>query len=493
MIARKKPAYPDDRRMDMTAYMGPRRGGKRGFNGEYGQNPRDPKESYPSFLTDDVFALYKEAGFNFLMPEGDAYYGERMTPEGMVDEPIFQNSDLYHYMKMAEKHELDVYPTFEELFGPMTHNDGPFGDKEKKLIHDFIKTVEEFCPERFKGIMLTDEPRYYSVERIKAIVDYLHSEEIKAIKPELDIFSAMLPMYGAIGFLHPDYVGDEYSRHYRFDEERIRAYQYYMEICADAVGEFCYDYYPLGRDGWLSPGFYLNLEMAAQYGLEKGIPISITLQSFRMDSGYNVKTGRGRNIYRTPLYEDVRWQVYSALAFGVRRIGYFTFWQHYHECTSEVFNNAMVMYDPAEEKGYRVTEIYDAVKKVNEEILAIDHIFMRFSWKGCRVVRTSRERNIRLVKGGYEGGSLIELKADRDALVGCFENPEDGAEGYWIVNAENSYRNQMNEIEVVFQGATKLLYYRKGKEYDVPLEDGRFAIRLGVGEGIFAIPYCEES
>ena len=65
------------------------------------------------------------------------------------------------------------------------------------------------------------------------------------------------------------------------------------------------------------------------------------------------------------------------------------------------------------------------------------------------------------------------------------------------MNAENPFRAQINDVEVIFEGATRLAYYRKGKEYDIPLEQivingktcGIFQIRLGVGEGIFAIPY----
>ena len=82
MIAAKKPIYQNNRRIDITAYMGPRRAGKRDFNGAYGENPRDPKEGYPSFICDDVFTLYKEAGMNFLMPEADAFYGQIITEIG---------------------------------------------------------------------------------------------------------------------------------------------------------------------------------------------------------------------------------------------------------------------------------------------------------------------------------------------------------------------------------------------------------------------------
>ena len=164
----------------------------------------------------------------------------------------------------------------------------------------------------------------------------------------------------------------------------------------------------------------------------------------------------------------------------------------YHESTGEVYPKAMINYEPSEEKGYRATEIYYAVKEVNEEVLAIDHIFLRYKWQGCKVVRTSREKNIRLVKGGYEGGCITDVKATRDLLIGCFTHEEDQTEGYWIVNAQNPYRYEMNDVELCMEGAERLLYYRKGKEYDVPLQEGQFRVRLGVGEGIFVIPYGTE-
>ena len=489
MIAAKKPIYQNNRRIDITAYMGPRRAGKRDFNGAYGENPRDPKEGYPSFICDDVFTLYKEAGMNFLMPEADAFYGQIITEIGYQPEENFEKSDLYTYMKLAEKHDLVVYPTVEELFGPMTHRDGPFGDAEKRIIREFVETVQKHCPNSFEGIMLTDEPGYASLGRVKKIVEYLRSDEIRRIKSDLKFFASMLPMYAPLGSYSQKYDTNEYQEQFRFDDERVQVYQDYVERCEDAIGEFCFDYYALGRDGWLSPAFYQNLEIAAEHGRDGQYTTGVTLLSNRMDTSYNPKTGRGRNVYRIPSYEDIRFQVYSALAFGMQRIGYYTFWQQYHESNGEIYPKAMINYEPSEEKGYRATEIYYAVKEVNEEVLAIDHIFLRYKWQGCKVVRTSRDKNIRLVKAGYKGGCINDVKANRDLLIGCFTQKEDKTEGYWIVNSQNPYRYEMNDVEICFEGAERLLYYRKGREYDVPLENGRFCVRLGVGEGIFAIPY----
>lgn len=489
MLASTKPIYPDDRSMDMTAYMGPRRAGKRSFNGKYGMNPRDIEKGYPTFFTDEVFALYKEAGLNFLMPEADAYFGQNITEEGFVKEPDFEKSDLYRYMKLAEKHGLIVYATSEDIFGEMTHQDGPFEQEEKEKLRTLVITLQKYFPNTFGGIMLTDEPSYYSVGRIKKIVEYLHSEEIRRIKPDLNLYASMLPMYTYLSAYHPNYIDEKYNQTIQFNEERKQAYSYYIDLCADAMGEFCTDYYSLGRDGWLSPAFYQNMEMMAEHAKEGGYPISITLLSNRMDTQYNPVTGRGKTAYRVPSYEDMRFQVYSALAFGVQRIGYYTFWQHYSESNAEMYPKAMINYDPSEECGYRKTEIYYAVKEINEEVHRIDHIFMRYQWQGCKVVRTSRDRNIRLIQGGYEDSCLKQITASRDLLAGCFENPEDGHKGYWIVNAQNPYRYEVNDVALTFEDAKNILYYRKGREYEAVLEDGHFRIRLGVGEGIFVIPY----
>lgn len=487
MIANRKPSYKNDCRIDMTAYLGPRRKGKHIYKGKYGAYPLDPEEGYPSFVTDDVFTLYKDAGLNLLLPEGDAFYGVTITDEGYTPEPDFEKSDLYEYMKMAEKHGLYVYPAVEEVFDHMAREDGPFGDKEKAILKDFVATVQKYFPKTFKGIMLTDEPPYTAIPRMKKIMEYLHSDEIAAIKPDLDVFGSMHPIYGPMKFLHEDYTGEQYNR-LKYDEHRMIAYQSYMERTADAVGEISFDHYPFIYEHQLTPGFYRNLELAAELGKKKNYPVTVTIQSYQGTIRTNEKTFRGFVVHRAPKYEDARWQLYSALAFGVQRIGYYTFWTHY---IAPEQPSAMVVFDPSEEKGYRTTEIYDAIKKVNEEVLAFDHVFLQYRWQGCRVIRTSRDQNIHMVKAGYDGSALKDLKAIRDLLVGCMENPEDHTEAFWIVNAENPFHVQVNDVEAVFEGANRAVYYRKGKEFDVPLEEGVFKIRLGIGEGIFVIPYCE--
>lgn len=484
-----KKVYEDDRRIPMTAYIGPRRAGKRYFNGVYGAHPLDPEEGFPSYIRDDVFEDYKASGLSFLMPEGDAFFGKRLTKDGFVEEPDFEKSNLYEYMCMAKKHGLGVYPTMHELFDDMTHGKCPFGEKEKAALKHFIQTVQEYFPETFWGVMLTDEPSYQLLGRVKEIVDYLRSDEIRAIKPDLDIFASMLPMYGSLRSFGQDTMEEK---------SKDSVYRQYLESAAEATGEISVDYYSLIYETGIAPSYYRNLEIAAEIGKEKGCPVTFTMQSQRLDEMLNYDSGRCRIVYRAPLYNDMRWQVYSALAFGVKRLGYYTFWVHYDAGDGPARQrSAMVDYDLGEESGYRKTEIYYAVQKVNDEILKFDHVFQRFDWQGCRMIRKSRTRNTHMVQGGYEGGMLLETDSTRDTLIGCMKNPEDGAEGYWVVNADNPSWCSQNDVSLVFEHADRCVYYRKGREYDVPMtmmstdagERGTLSIRLDVGEGIFVIPY----
>ncbi len=488
MQSKGKPFYEDDRQIEMTAYMGPRRAGKRNFNADYG-NPRDPEEGYPSFWTDQVFQDYKDAGFTFLIPEGDAFFGMRLTPEGWNAEEDFTKCDLYHFMKMAQKHNLAVYPSSKIVLDKIARASGRLGEEDKKIVGTFVKTVKEYFPDTCKGVLLTDEPAIQAAERIEETIAY-----IKELVSDMDVFVSMFPIYGCVGSYEVTYDTEEFRNKAITIDIREKAYQNYIDTYGKIMGEFAFDYYPImhNEKEELAPTFYMNLEMAAESGRKNGFPIAVTLQSFSMTRGYRPETGKGDLVFCVPTYEDVRYQVYSSLAFGVKRIGYFTFWQHYNEGSCEVFPTAMVVYDEAEECGYRKTSIYDAVKKVNDQIRQFDHVFLRFDWRGCRIVNKSNDDNMTFVKGGYTGGSLKEVSAKRDTLIGCMENPDDGREGYWIVNAHNPRFCEWNEIEMRLDRATHILYYRAGREYKAKLdENGKFTIRLGAGEGIFIIPYIE--
>lgn len=488
MIKQGKPIYKDDRRIPMMAYMGPRRAGKRFFNNSYG-NPRDPETGYQEFWTDAVFSDYKDAGFSYILPEGDAFYGENISESGLRKEPVFAKSDLYRFMQKARKHQLAVYPSSRAILDEIKLDKGLMSKEERAHVKDFIETVKREFPDVFTGILITDEPKIQVDYRVEECIRYM-----RELAPELDIFASQFPSYGSIDCFDREYTKEKYGDMPITYEMKEVYYREYVKCYGRMFGEFSFDHYPIMGESSsrLCPVFIRNLETVAEIAKEENFPISITLQAFRMDKEYDSEKGRGIEMFALPSYEDIRYQVYISLAFGVKRIGYFTFWQHYNEGFREVFPTSMLVYDEAEECGYRKTSIYDAVKKVNDQILKFDHVFLHYDWKGARLIRKSDDENLQFAICDYEDEYLTDINAKRDALIGYMENPEDERNGYWIVNAYNPYFFEWNEMSMRFAGATNLLYYRAGREYDIKLpEDGIFSIRLGAGEGIFVIPYVK--
>lgn len=143
----------------------------------------------------------------------------------------------------------------------------------------------------------------------------------------------------------------------------LRAVDYasYLRLFVETVRPeiLSYDYYPfLGRDRSLSADklflveterergirqaaarmedrteFFRNLGAIREAGLEAGIPTMLILQL--TEHGY----------YRNPTKEELLWQVTHALAYGVSRISYFTYWLPDSDDGFWLWDNAMVERD----------------------------------------------------------------------------------------------------------------------------------------------------
>jgi hypothetical protein len=98
-------------------------------------------------------------------------------------------------------------------------------------------------------------------------------------------------------------------------QSNIVKYEKYLTSFIDLAKPkaFSYDNYALFPDGSIRSTFYLNLEIARDVSLKAGIPfwfVGLANTHFR---------------YAEPSYATFRFQVFSALAYGVRGIGWFTY------------------------------------------------------------------------------------------------------------------------------------------------------------------------
>ena len=113
----------------------------------------------------------------------------------------------------------------------------------------------------------------------------------------------------------------------------------------------------------------MNLELARIASLKHGKPLwTILLSSWWQ-------------YFRAPSAGELRWQVYGALACGVKGFGYFTYWP------------ARLDYDAVVDYQGNETPLYNVIREVNSECIAMGSTLLQL--KSTAVFQYSRRQSPR--------------------------------------------------------------------------------------------------
>ena len=264
------------------------------------------------------------------------------------------------------------------------------------------------------------------------------------------------------------------------------------------------DRYPLTYDNdgnkcldnaWLSD-VQILANVAKQY---KNVKTNFFIQTMP----YGIKEDGSPNgaIYgsrdRIPTYEDIRMQEYALAAFGYDGISLFC------------YATPLVGFEFAESQEAMIsrsgekTGIYESVKKANSEILAFDHVLQQFDWIGTFTndAGQTNDDKPRTQNSSFRLLNRISVKSvlslnsvttSRDTLFGYF-NDVDGNDGIMVVNYNETSLNLTDEVTLNFDSSkyNKAICYVGGKKQVVNLSSGKLNLELGVGEGVFVIPFAE--
>ena len=264
------------------------------------------------------------------------------------------------------------------------------------------------------------------------------------------------------------------------------------------------DRYPLTYDNdgnkcldnaWLSD-VQILANVAKQY---KNVKTNFFIQTMP----YGIKEDGSPNgaIYgsrdRIPTYEDIRMQEYALAAFGYDGISLFC------------YATPLVGFEFAESQEAMIsrsgekTGIYESVKKANSEILAFDHVLQQFDWIGTFTndAGQTNDDKPRTQNSSFRLLNRISVKSvlslnsvttSRDTLFGYF-NDVDGNDGIMVVNYNETSLNLTDEVTLNFDSSkyNKAICYVGGKKQVVNLSGGKLNLELGVGEGVFVIPFAE--
>jgi hypothetical protein len=143
------------------------------------------------------------------------------------------------------------------------------------------------------GYYILDEP---SADRFPALAKV--SQELQRQDPHHLPYINLFPTYAS-----PEQLGTPtYAEH--LDR--------YLRIVRPAV--LSYDHYALMKDGRDRVDYFENLGLIHEYGLRYGVP------------QWNIILSLPHLGYRDPSAAEMRWQVYTSLAYGIKGLMWFTYW-----------------------------------------------------------------------------------------------------------------------------------------------------------------------
>ena len=534
----------DGRELEVMSYYGP----SLGIHLESGKLTTD---SYACSTVEDV-KKYFDAGFNYLVAdeadteayryEGINYGGGSGTKDDakrMLD-LVALYCDTYGITDKSQA-PVVLYDSF--IWALMDKNEyanlGKTDDEIKSILKIHFETYKNYIPEYpagytyktnetplncFAGFTLRDEPYGEDLEYYNAWYNYL-AYDMGLIDGGYVLVGAVISpgVNGQymVGHASDDYtvVTDEtyYNDYLKYIVENMKnnsldnGKQYLMSDCypflttlsKKALTSKVTSTYKMSSHYFSMMAMYANA--AKENGFKAGVCIQSVTHYKAADykavmGGWSTKsaecnlTGRIDKDGNLTMNENhIRYQAYMALAYGMERIDYFTYWQHYNQTAAETMKESAVVWEYDEATGtYKgvYLPMYDYVKAANAEAKKLDEVVLAFDWQGTRLIAGQTATTGAFGDAAsYSGDGVANgVTSVYDLAIGCFTLGSD-YKGYMLVNADDPSNTRNNIAELNFGGEYgHAICYINGTPVMKTLDGGKLSLTLGAGDGTFVVP-----
>ncbi|MBT1070963.1 hypothetical protein [Pelotalea chapellei] len=193
-----------------------------------------------------------------------------------------------------------------------------------------------------KAYYITDEPKASDFPGLAKLVAYLRERD-----PKHFAFINLPPIYAS-------------NTQLGVNGTPVHAYQEYLQRFIEEVNPslISYDHYHFFKTGD-GDQFFLNLELIRKFSLKHGLPFWNTIQASTVESNW-----------RTVNANELRWLVYTTLAYGARGISYFLYW-------GPVTYGGGGLY-----QGGIKTPLVDSAAVINKELAAVGSILIKLDSMG---------------------------------------------------------------------------------------------------------------
>ncbi len=288
------------------------------------------------------------------------------------------------------------------------------------------------------GYYILDEP---SADRFPALAKV--SQELQRQDPKHLPYINLLPTYAS-----PEQLGTPtYAEHL----------DCFLRLVKPAV--LSYDHYALLQDGSDRLDYFENLALIREYGLRYGVP------------PWNIILSLPHLSYRDPSAAEMRWQVYTSLAYGIKGLMWFTYWTM-PEWERDFGGTAIV--NPQGEPA----RLYPIVKQLNGETRVLGKTLLGLTSTG---VYHTGAIPLGCTRLGVD--APIQLPGDLPLLIGFFTDP--AARQYALLVNRDHAGPPVAATLVLKPHVTGLTEISAvdGSDSPVALAAGRAVVSLGAGDG----------
>ena len=343
--------------------------------------------------------------------------------------------------------------------------------------------------EGFMGFLVWDEP---GVDAMDTIATQVAAFEAAYAGTDAIFMGNLLPSYASI-----------FKTNSGYDRAAFKAYlQKYCDVVLSQVSGtkwLSIDTYPIYADKTLVKNFLFDIGTLKTVALENDAHAHVILQAYGHVEGENALRSR------IPSEAELRMQAYTAMAFGVDSMSWYTYSPNGHGENDTVVdvNGAITNQDN-----------YNAFKNINAELTAIGKVYNAFAWKGIilgagndngvkidswEITKDNDYKAFEMVMGqlgDYELSatdtkhlsSVQTNKTDWNYLMGVMEDAH-GNEGYVLCNYNSHEADRAQTITLTFDSnVTEAVIYRGGVAQTVSVTDKTLTVDLATGEGVIILP-----
>ena len=338
--------------------------------------------------------------------------------------------------------------------------------------------------EGFGGFLVWDEPAA-TTEAMNRLAEYAAWYNSVYGASEMPFMVNLYPSYA--GYFTTNKSGD-----YTTYPAYVKAYCDIVLSQVTGTKYLSMDSYPIMADGTLQQYFMYDLAVLKAYSVEYDAIANVILQGCGWNGNQNL----------APTEEQMRFQLYTALAFGMDSISWWGYAPNQATGAVIVDGQSAVKAD-----GTKNTDVYNAIQKVNGELATFGPLYKTYDWQGVimsspskgfiNIGKDAQYEAFNKVKNESVFSKYLLSASNTDAFssvsgsgsnyVMSVMKDKNNNEAFAVVNYSAVEDNKTLKLTLKTNVNGQYIIYTAGGSQTVDIKTGGYTLTLAPGQGAFIV------